>query len=162
MSDIATQKKCSKCGVVKGVEEFYKNKSKKDGYSDQCKICGRQCRKQYRETNPEKIRQEKKRYREANRDKAKLLSKQYREANPEKIKQSGKQYRKANPGKEKQKSKQRVENLPEYYILNILKITKSDILLAEEVLKEFGMTLDQLIAIKRQGILAFRREHGKS
>ncbi len=32
-------KKCSKCKIVKIIAEYFKNKSQKDGYSNQCKGC---------------------------------------------------------------------------------------------------------------------------
>lgn len=33
------KKKCSKCGKVKPIEEFYKNKGTKDGHGHYCKDC---------------------------------------------------------------------------------------------------------------------------
>ena len=32
-------KKCTKCGEVKPLDEFYGNKQSKDGKAHQCKIC---------------------------------------------------------------------------------------------------------------------------
>ena len=43
-------KLCSKCKILKPLENFSKNKTTKDGYSYWCKIC----RKIYRKNNPEK------------------------------------------------------------------------------------------------------------
>jgi hypothetical protein len=47
------EKKCKKCNVVKDVSEFYKLKSSKDGFSNECRVC---C-KEYREANKEKAKQ---------------------------------------------------------------------------------------------------------
>jgi hypothetical protein len=33
------KKKCSKCGETKGLSEFYKHKSMKDGHGNYCKPC---------------------------------------------------------------------------------------------------------------------------
>ena len=32
-------KLCSCCGLIKNVDEFHKNKTKKDGLQDHCKVC---------------------------------------------------------------------------------------------------------------------------
>lgn len=48
MSEIDT-KKCSKCGEIKPVAEFYKNISTIDGYDVYCKECKKAvCREAYR------------------------------------------------------------------------------------------------------------------
>ncbi len=43
-------KKCSKCGEVKTINEFYKDKAKKDGYCRRCKECKKECH------DPEKLK----------------------------------------------------------------------------------------------------------
>jgi hypothetical protein len=40
-------KKCSFCGDIKPVSEFFKSKSSKDGYQYVCKVCSRERRKLY-------------------------------------------------------------------------------------------------------------------
>ena len=47
-------KKCSKCGVVKGLEAFYRDKYRVDGYSGQCKTCRTAYQREYRKNNLEK------------------------------------------------------------------------------------------------------------
>lgn len=42
-------KVCSKCGVEKDINEFYKSKSNKDGYMGFCKECKNKYQKQYKE-----------------------------------------------------------------------------------------------------------------
>ena len=44
-------KKCYKCGVVKNIGEFYKNKSKKDGLDNRCKECSRKHHRGYQAKN---------------------------------------------------------------------------------------------------------------
>lgn len=41
------EKKCSKCGELKSVEEYYKDKACKDGIKFRCKCCEKEHRKQY-------------------------------------------------------------------------------------------------------------------
>jgi len=48
-------KKCSKCGEVKGLGEFYKNNSAKDGRGGYCKTCQGAATKKWRANNPEKV-----------------------------------------------------------------------------------------------------------
>lgn len=47
MAEQIITKKCSKCKEIKPLSEFYKNRSKKDGYHFDCKIC----QKHYRQTD---------------------------------------------------------------------------------------------------------------
>lgn len=47
------EKKCTFCKKIKNVENFNKNKSKNDGYSNVCKICSRLKSKNYYENNKE-------------------------------------------------------------------------------------------------------------
>ena len=74
-------KKCSKCKEEKPLEEFNKCKSTKDGRQSICK----ECRKQYRENNKEKIREWNKQYSENNKEKKREYNKQYRENNRERL-----------------------------------------------------------------------------
>ena len=38
-------KACNKCRTIKQLTEFYKNKTKHDGYQSQCKICENKAKK---------------------------------------------------------------------------------------------------------------------
>ncbi len=44
-------KTCSKCKEEKPFSEFHKNRSKKDGYQDYCKVCRVELAKSYYEEN---------------------------------------------------------------------------------------------------------------
>jgi len=110
-------KKCSKCGEVKAVSEFNKNKNRKDGLHTYCKKCVKQYyqvnkektleqKKQYRQANKEKIKERKKKYYQVNKEKTLEHNKQYRQANKEKIKERKKKYYQANKEKTLEHSKQ--------------------------------------------------------
>ena len=58
--DIFT-KVCNKCRTITYVTEFYKDKSKKDGYHTQCKICHSNNDKEYIRKNKDKLDTQKKR-----------------------------------------------------------------------------------------------------
>jgi|688.fasta_scaffold333115_2 hypothetical protein len=92
------EKKCSKCGEVKLVSLFRKDRN-------QCKACVSAYNKEYNEVNNDKIKEYKKEYRETNRDKIKEYQKvyyneeykkEYYETNKDKRKEYQKEYRKSN------------------------------------------------------------------
>ena len=122
-------KRCSKCGIEKGLSEFAKDNSRKDGYRSQCKACI----KEYNDANKEKTKEyikeyhkankEKKReYYEVNKERIKEREKIYREANKEKRKERDKVYREANKEKKREwyeANKERIkERDKEYYEVN--------------------------------------------
>lgn len=79
-------KTCGKCKETKSVEEFSKNRAKKDGLQTQCK----QCKKQWYQDNPEY----KKQYDQDNKEHKAEYMKQWRKDNPEK-RRANKQRRRA-------------------------------------------------------------------
>ena len=74
-----SRKRCSKCGEMKGVESFSRNRSRRDGLDHRCKACQRR----YREENREKILERKRLHYEENREKILEYSRRYREENRE-------------------------------------------------------------------------------
>jgi hypothetical protein len=44
MAVVTTTKRCYSCEEHLGVEEFYKNRARKDGFADECKTCTRKKR----------------------------------------------------------------------------------------------------------------------
>lgn len=104
MNELPAEKQCSKCLVFKPMEEFYRDKSHKDGRASLCKCCKNSCERNWRTANPEKWREiqrknsqlwfakntrKKQEYNRkqyaANHEKRREQSRKYREANPEKI-----------------------------------------------------------------------------
>ena len=55
-------KTCSKCKVDKGLTEFYKDRSRKDGLSNKCKVCVLIITKEYHWNNRAKVLARKRRY----------------------------------------------------------------------------------------------------
>jgi hypothetical protein len=90
-------KKCNKCGEVKNLGEFNKDKNKKDGLKSQCKAC----QKAYYEDNKEKINKRMKAYREDNKEKNKARY----EDNKEKYAEKKKAYYETNKDKYNERSK---------------------------------------------------------
>jgi 5-methylcytosine-specific restriction endonuclease McrA len=119
-------KRCTKCGVVKPLAEFNKNKAYKDGFLYNCKECMKVYKrtyylankersnsassawravnadiavaysKKYRAVNAEKINTQKAKYRAENAERLRAESAAWKKANPEKKKKMDKAYREAN------------------------------------------------------------------
>jgi hypothetical protein len=71
------EKKCTKCGEVKPLSEYYKG-------ATECKVCKRAYQRQYRLANIEADKQRKKEYQRANSDKISERNRLYRERNARK------------------------------------------------------------------------------
>jgi 3-oxoacyl-[acyl-carrier-protein] synthase III len=74
-------KACTKCLEVKPLSDFYKDKSKKDGFRAGCKKCVYQQNTEWRKENPEFIRKankkQRKKYNEWNKKAIEMLSDRY-------------------------------------------------------------------------------------
>lgn len=89
-------KHCNKCDTTKTVDQFYEDRSKKDGLRTQCKACACASRKSYRAANREEIAAKKKIYYEANREQIAEKGKRYREENHEAVQERKRIYRESN------------------------------------------------------------------
>jgi len=109
--DIKT-KKCSKCGEIKELGEFYKRKSSKDGYGCECKSCRNIINKIWTKNNLEKVRGYGKKYYKNNLEKVKESSFLLYKNNPEKAKEYNRLWSKKNPERRKEiRKKWRKNNL---------------------------------------------------
>lgn len=70
-------KSCTKCKEVKELASFYKDRTKKDGYSFQCKAC----KLEYRKSNREKINTQKQQYYQSRKDWYSEYYKEYNKTN---------------------------------------------------------------------------------
>ena len=110
-------KNCTKCGELKLLSEFHRNKNKKDGYKSECKACISKQSKMRYAADPEKMREKTRRYRVKHLEKCKECVRQWRAANPEraredirrwyaanseKVKESARRWQAANPGKHRE------------------------------------------------------------
>lgn len=92
-----TEKKCSKCGEVKVVAEFYKDRGKGDGLHCYCKSCDRASSRDWQKNNPEKERVRLKRWKTENKDRVQEHGRVYYKKNQEKKRVYAKRYRDDNP-----------------------------------------------------------------
>lgn len=92
---------CSKCKLELTIDDYQKDKSKKDGYRPDCKLC----RKKYVDENKHRFKEREAQYKRND----KLL-------NPEKYRERYKKYRENNKEKEKQRRKTYYENNKDKHI----------------------------------------------
>ncbi len=104
------EKKCKKCEVVKPLDEFYKDKSKKDGVRTDCKECRTQYDNKYYEGNKEKKLERLRKRRQTDQS--------YREKLNEYNKQYGKKYRQDNKENINEYFRNRYTNDPVYALRN--------------------------------------------
>lgn len=76
---------CSKCKIEKNIDDFGKDKTRKNGFSYLCKICLIEKSKKYKNENKEKVLISYSEYRSNNKEKLKISRIKYREENKEKI-----------------------------------------------------------------------------
>lgn len=74
-----SMKKCPKCGEVKPLSEYHKNKNRKDGLQVWCKSCRCVMDRKYRKANSEKIVKQQREWYMANSEKVAKQCRKYRE-----------------------------------------------------------------------------------
>lgn len=57
---LAGKKKCPKCGITKSIDDFPKNKTRKDGLASRCKECDKNIQRDYQNKNKKIILEKKK------------------------------------------------------------------------------------------------------
>jgi len=80
------ENKCKKCGEVKKLEYFKKNKNSAKGVENECLICNKERSKKFYLDNKERIKKAASSYRKINPDKVKYLNKKHSDLNKEKNK----------------------------------------------------------------------------
>jgi hypothetical protein len=133
-------KTCTKCGVEKPLDEFYKNSHSKNGIYPSCKVCckehkaanknrlkeyNKKYNKKYYTVNKDKIKQHVKEYSKTIKDKIHEYNKEYRTTNKNKIaahrkefyvinkdriNERNKKYRQANKGKLNEYKRNRIQS----------------------------------------------------
>lgn len=88
MLNIFYMKKCSSCKIEKHIDEFSKDKNKKDGLQYKCKLCNKEYFNKYYDNNKNYLLNKFKDYRNSNKEKRK----EYCKKNKEKINENRRQY----------------------------------------------------------------------
>lgn len=92
-------KECTKCGEVKALDKFCKNKTALDGHQYLCKVCNAAKTKAYYQANTEKEIARQKAWSKDNPEKHATRNRKWRKANPEKHGANVKAWKEANLGK---------------------------------------------------------------
>lgn len=106
-------KRCSRCGEIKALEGFSRNKAMKDGLQNQCRICQTESNRRWRQENPDKVRAQERRWAQANRDRRRESDRRSYERNPEKKREYSRRWKQENPDKVREKEHRRREINPE-------------------------------------------------
>jgi hypothetical protein len=80
-----TSKRCPRCQWVRPLEDFGRDKSKRDGLQTRCRACRFETSRNYRAANRERKAECDRNYRAANRERRAEYSRNYSAANPDKI-----------------------------------------------------------------------------
>lgn len=78
-------KVCTKCQETKPLDEFHRDRTKRDGLMSACRVCKTAYETARRKANPDTVKEDRKRYRTANREKYLAGKAAYRAANKGRI-----------------------------------------------------------------------------
>lgn len=92
MLDIVTEKVCTKCGISKPLNEYYKKSGRKYGVRPACASCESLQTKKARKENPEVFHSREKKWRDGNKEKINARKKQWKVDNSEKVIASSHRY----------------------------------------------------------------------
>ena len=81
--DTLQEKICSKCAILKTLDEFGKNKTHKDGHASACLSCEREVKRVWYYANSEKSKASNKRWAAANLEKSRAIKRKWRRNNLE-------------------------------------------------------------------------------
>lgn len=141
-------KQCSKCKIIKDINEFYKSKSRKDGIRDQCKSCEKEYSRQYNILNKDILKSKRIIYLKENKEKVAKTLKKYKDKNKEKISKQSKIYKKNNREKIAIKAKPYQKEYYKTHIEAIKAYNKTNKELIKERSKQYQKDNRGSIALK--------------
>lgn len=109
-------KGCPVCGEIKQIDDFSKNKGRRDGIRSVCKICINAYSRRYRKNHPEITKEYDKTYYDKNKDRCKERSIKWKKLNRDKVKAHKERFMKNNPGEFRKYEKERCDLLKDSYV----------------------------------------------
>jgi hypothetical protein len=110
---MTTLKTCTKCGQTKTIEQFHRDRGKRDGRATQCKQCASAYHREYRKANQERLSLQQRAWREANPERNKAMQRAWREANRERKAANTRKWSQENPDKVRNASRKWAAANPE-------------------------------------------------
>lgn len=107
------QKRCTKCGLIKLLNEFHRERCAKDGRKPSCKECSKEYSQKWREANHEKAKENCRKWRRNNPKKVKEQNQQWYAANIERSRRLARERQAANPEKARKRARERRRESPE-------------------------------------------------
>lgn len=108
------EKRCSKCGDVKSVDEFNKNKSKLDGLAGWCKTCSAEYSRQYHIDHQEERNEYNRQYHKKHKEERAEYNKQWATTHREELLEYHRQYYIDHQEEQQEYMRQRRKDNPEY------------------------------------------------
>ena len=93
---MSSTKRCTKCGEVKSLDEFNRDRGKPLGRCSYCRACHRESVRAWREANRDRKREYQRAWYEANRDRQREYNRAWREANQDRYREYQRAWREAN------------------------------------------------------------------
>lgn len=139
------EKTCRKCGEIKMLVDFKKNKNCKDGYEHTCLVCFRNRQKDWETSNPQRHRENQLKWQSENSERYAERKNAWYERNKEIVFAQAKQFAKDNPDwKRSATAKRRAQKLnaipPWANLKEIRKFYKAA--------KEQGLVVDHIIPLQ--------------
>ena len=106
-------KRCTKCGEIKAIEKFHKNKTRSTGYQSSCKECRKIISRKRYEANSEMILEVNRRWRQANPDKIRAIGRRYRQEESDKVRAANRKWETENIEKVRDRNRRRYQADPE-------------------------------------------------
>ena len=105
-------KTCYKCKEEKPFSDFHKNRTRKDGYHNQCKACKKEWRRSQYVKNKDYYREYGRKWRQENKEKIRQKNRKYKQENEDFIRERGRKYYQENKDFRQEYNRKYHKNLP--------------------------------------------------
>jgi uncharacterized Zn-finger protein len=115
------EKRCTRCGIFKALDEFPKMANRSDGKGSACRECENKRVSDFHKAHREETNKQVKAWRDKNREHVRELDRAWTKNNPDAVKEKSKRYRLRHPEKFREANKR---NHAQYYANNKETVTR--------------------------------------